>query len=142
MLKVACLIAPVGLLLVSATAVSADLYATDPPTSLAAQAFLPDLPFTTPLDVVSRLQALRADLSDRREVLVQVAAERSVGPADVFVAVVMPGGLVYAGYRIGQEAKAKARLERMEDELSSLNGELEEFAAMTGVRDVMVTRAP
>jgi len=142
MLKVAWLIVPAGLLLVSTTALSADSHATYPATPLEANAFIPDLPFTTPLGVVSRLQDMRMDLADRREVLVQVLAERSVGPADVLVAVVMPGGLVYAAYRMGQEAEAKSRLGQMEEALSSLNGELEQFAAVTGVRDTMVTRAP
>jgi len=142
MRKVAWLIAPAGFFLVSTTVLSADLHATYPAMSSEASAFIPDLPFTTPLGVVSRLHEVRADLLDRREVLVQVAAERSVGPADVFVAVVMPGGLVYAAYRMGQESQAKSRLGQMEEALSSLNGELEQFAAVTGVRDAMVTRVP
>ena len=71
--------------------------------------------------LAEKLDMLRTQLIERREVLTRSLEDEKLDSGDALIAAIMPGGLLYAGYK-------GLRYERTRDELARLNAEIDEFA--------------
>jgi len=79
---------------------------------------LPDIDREAPIEQVG---ALRSQLIQRKQVLVQSVADRKLNSNDAIITVIMPGGLLYAGYK-------KIRYEQAKNELARVSADIEEFS--------------
>jgi hypothetical protein len=79
---------------------------------------LPDVDHEALVELVG---TLRSQLMQRKQVLVQQVADKKMDGGDAIITVIMPGGLLYAGYK-------KARLEQAKDELARVNADIEEIS--------------
>ena len=57
----------------------------------------------------------------RKQVLVQSVADKKLNSNDAIITVIMPGGLLYAGYK-------KVRYEQAKNELARVSADIEEFS--------------
>lgn len=78
------------------------------------------LPTVDTAALVERLQALRTDLIERKAMLLQLAEQQKLDAGDALITAIMPGGLLFAGYR-------KVRLEQTRSELATVNTEIDEI---------------
>ena len=98
---------------------------------------LPDVDRTA---LIENIRTLRSQLIQRKQELVQSVADKKMDGGDAFITVIMPGGLLYAGYK-------KARYEQAQNELASISADIEEFsgdltAMQSGSAPVIVARLP
>ena len=98
---------------------------------------LPDVDRTA---LIEKIRTLRSQLIQRKQELVQSVADKKMDGGDAFITVIMPGGLLYAGYK-------KARYEQAQNELASISADIEEFsgdllAMQSGSAPVIVARLP
>ena len=98
---------------------------------------LPDVDRTA---LIEKIRTLRSQLIQRKQALVQSVADKKPDSGDAFITVIMPGGLLYAGYK-------KARYEQAKNELASISADIEEFsgdllAMQSGSAPVIVARLP
>ena len=79
-------------------------------------------------------------LIQRKQTLVQTVEDKKLDSGDAVITVIMPGGLLYAGYK-------KARYEQAKEELARVIAEIEEFsddllAMQSGSAPVIVAQLP
>jgi pyruvate/oxaloacetate carboxyltransferase len=79
------------------------------------------LPHVDRQALVEKVEMLRSQMIERKEVLVRSLEDKKLDSGDVLITAIMPGGLLYAGYK-------QLRYERAKDELARLNTEINEFA--------------
>jgi hypothetical protein len=96
---------------------------------------LPDVDRET---LVERVMTLRSQLIQRKQALLQIIADNTLDSSDTILTVILPGGLLYAGYK-------KASCEQAKDELASINADIEEFsndllAMQTGAAPVAIAQ--
>jgi hypothetical protein len=96
---------------------------------------LPDVDRTA---LIEKIRTLRSQLIQRKQELVQSVADKKMDGGDAFITVIMPGGLLYAGYK-------KARYEQAQNELAGISADIEEFsgdllAMQSGSAPVIVAR--
>jgi hypothetical protein len=78
------------------------------------------LPDVDPEALAEKVDMLRTQLIERKEVLTRSLEDEKLDSGDALIAAIMPGGLLYAGYK-------GLRYERAKDELARLNAEIDEF---------------
>jgi hypothetical protein len=88
--------------------------------------------------LIERVRALRSQLIQRKQALLQIIADKQLDSSDAFITTILPGGLLYAGYK-------KACHEQAKNELASVNADIEEFsidllAMQSGSTPVFVAR--
>ena len=83
--------------------------------------FIIQLPDIDREALVEQVGALRSQLIQRKQVLVQSVADKKLNGNDAFITVIMPGGLLYAGYK-------KIRYEQAKNELARVSADIEEFS--------------
>jgi cell division protein FtsL len=71
--------------------------------------------------LVETVEVLRNQLIERKEALTRNLEAKKLDSGDVLITAIIPGGLLYAGYR-------ELRYQQAKDELGSLNAEIDEFA--------------
>jgi hypothetical protein len=81
---------------------------------------------------------LRSQLIQRKQALIQIIADNKLDSSDAFIMTIMPGGLLYAGYK-------KATCEQARNELASVSADIEEFsgdllAMQSGLASAVVAR--
>lgn len=115
-------------------------------------AYADDLPVTAPdrfaiqLPVVDRealgeqLRALRSQLILRKQALVQAVADQQLDSGDAILTAILPGGLLYAGYKRARQAQANSELARVSAEIEELSGDL--LALESSATTVMVAQLP
>ena len=83
--------------------------------------FIIQLPDIDREALIEQVGALRSQLIQRKQVLVQSVADKKLNGNDAFITVIMPGGLLYAGYK-------KIRYEQAKNELARVSADIEEFS--------------
>ena len=83
--------------------------------------FIIQLPDVDREALVEQVRALRSQLIQRKQVLVQSVADKKLNSNDAIITVIMPGGLLYAGYK-------KVRYEQAKNELARVSADIEEFS--------------
>jgi hypothetical protein len=71
--------------------------------------------------LVEQVRALRSQLILRKQALVQLVADQKLDGSDAIITAILPGGLIYAGYK-------KARYEQARDELARVIADIEEIS--------------
>jgi len=71
--------------------------------------------------LIEQLRTLRSQLIQRKQALVQSVADKKLDGKDAVITVIMPGGLLYAGYK-------KARYEQAKHELARVSTDIEEYS--------------
>ena len=85
-------------------------------------------PFTIQLPVVDRkalveqIRTLRSQLIQRKQALVEIIADKKLNNRDVIITIIMPGGLLYAGYR-------KVRYEQAKNEFARVSADIVEYSS-------------
>lgn len=67
-----------------------------------------------------KVEMLRAQLIERKEVLTRSLEDKKLDSGDLLISAIIPGGLLYAGYK-------ELRYERAKDELARLDAQINEF---------------
>ena len=71
--------------------------------------------------LAEQVRTLRSQLIQHKQDLVQIVADKKLDGGDVIFTVIMPGGLLYAGYKTARYENAKSKLARV-------NADIEEFS--------------
>ena len=87
----------------------------------ASDQFIIQLPDIDREALVEQVGALRSQLIQRKQALVQSVADKKLNSNDAIITVIMPGGLLYAGYK-------KIRYEQAKNELARVSADIEEFS--------------
>ena len=71
--------------------------------------------------LVTPVRTLRSKLIRRKQALLQAVSDKQLDTHDFIITAIVPGGLLYAGYR-------KARYEQAKDELARVSTEIDEYS--------------
>jgi hypothetical protein len=80
------------------------------------------LPEIDHVALAEQVRTLRSQLIEHRQKLVQIVADKKLDGGDVIITAIMPGGLLYAGYKT-------ARYEHAKNKLARVNAGIEEFSS-------------
>ena len=83
--------------------------------------FTIQLPAVEDADLVEQVEILRSQLIEDKQELVQDVADKELDGGDAIITIIMPGGLLYAGYK-------KARYEEAKNALASVSTDIEELS--------------
>ncbi len=72
--------------------------------------------------LIEQVVRLRSQLIKHKQALVQMVADKKLDGRDAVITAIMPGGLLYAGYK-------KARYEQARNELASVSTDIQELSA-------------
>lgn len=90
--------------------------------------------------LIEKLRTLRSQLIQRKQVLVQSVAEKEMDGGDAIIAAIMPGGLIYAGYKKARHAQAQNELVQISDDIEEFSDDL--VAMQYGAAPVFVAQLP
>ena len=71
-----------------------------------------------------QVRTLRSQLILRKQILEQIVADKKLDGSDVIITAIVPGGLLYAGYRIARYKQAKIKLARVSIDIEEYSGDL------------------
>jgi len=83
--------------------------------------FTIQLPAVEHAALIEQVEILRSQLIQDKQELVQTVADKKPDGRDAVITVIMPGGLLYAGYK-------KARYEQAKNALASVSADIEELS--------------
>jgi hypothetical protein len=113
----------VSIMIVCSTCVLLNAHAEQAPVPATAPDQLPvQLPAIDHASLVEQVEALRSRLIRRRQALEEVVAENKLDGADAVIMAILPGGLLYTGYK-------KARCEKAKNALARVNAAIAEYAS-------------
>lgn len=84
--------------------------------------FIIQLPEVDREALAEQVRSLRSQLIQRKQVLVESVADRKLDGGDALITIIMPGGLLYAGFK-------KARYEQAKNELARVSADIDEFSS-------------
>jgi len=93
-----------------------------PVSMLAPHPFIIQLPDVDREVLADQVRLLRSQLIQRKQVLVESVADRKLDGGDALITIIMPGGLLYAGFK-------KARYEQAKNELARVSADIDEFSS-------------
>ena len=82
--------------------------------------------------LLERISAQRASLSQREQEVTEYLEDHQLGTRDVLIAVIMPGGLIYAAVRKGNLQQAQAELDQINAAMDELSRDLLAMQAVAG----------
>jgi pyruvate/oxaloacetate carboxyltransferase len=102
--------------------------------------FIVQLPAVDHETLIEQLEILRSQLLQRKQALVLLVADEKLDSRDALITVLLPGGLLYAGYK-------KVRYEQARSELAQVNADIDEFsndllAMQSSATPVVVAQLP
>ena len=71
--------------------------------------------------LIEQLRTLRSQLIEHKQALVETVTDKKLDGNDAIITAIMPGGLLYAGYK-------KARYEQAKNELARVSADIEEYS--------------
>ncbi len=83
--------------------------------------FVIQLPVVGHEALIEQVGKVRSQLIQRKQELVQSVADKKLDRSDAIITAIIPGGLLYAGYK-------KARYEQTKNELARVSADIEEFS--------------
>ncbi|MDX1698336.1 MAG: hypothetical protein R3308_08610 [Thiohalobacterales bacterium] len=102
--------------------------------------------FTVQLPAIDRaaladdITALRSRLIHRKQDLGKEVAERKMDGSDAVITAIMPGGLLYAGYKKMRYERTRGELEQVAADIEDLTGDIEAIRA--GMAPAVVAQRP
>ncbi len=91
---------------------------------IAENQFIIQLPDVDREELVDQVMTLRSELIQRKQVLLKIVADKKLDGADALVTIIMPGGLLYAGYKKVRYEQAKNELDRVSDDIEEFSSDL------------------
>ena len=79
------------------------------------------LPEIDHVALAEQVRTLRSQLIQHKQKLVQIVTDKKLDGGDAIITAIMPGGLLYAGYKTAGYEQAKSKLARV-------NADIEEFS--------------
>jgi len=98
-----------------------------------ADGFVVEIPAIDPQLLAEQLKDLQAELLLRRAELVSAVKDLALDGTDAIISVLLPGGLIYAGYRKHEYEMARHDLVEVNVEIEELARDLSNFDVMLGV---------
>ena len=74
--------------------------------------------------LAEQVRTLRSQLIQRKQALVQIVADKKLDGGDAIITAIMPGGLLYAGYKQVCYEQAKNELARVNADIEGFSGDL------------------
>jgi hypothetical protein len=102
--------------------------------------FALQLPDVDRAALIEQVRTLRSQLIQRKQALVQIVADKKLDSKDAIITVIMPGGLLYAGYKKVRYEQAKNELARVSTDIEEYTGDL--MALQSRSAPVAVARLP
>ena len=90
--------------------------------------------------LIEKIRTLRSQLIARKQTLVQMVADKQMDSGDTIITIIMPGGLLYAGYKKARHEQAKNELARVSADIEEFSGDL--LAMQSDSAPVIVARLP
>ena len=94
--------------------------------------FYIDLPAVNSKQLIGLVRAYRASLTHREQEITQYLEENRLDAKDMLIAVILPGGLLYAAVRKGKLEQAKVELAETTEDLDELSHDLLAMQAVAG----------
>jgi len=91
---------------------------------IAENQFIIQLPDVDREELVDQVMTLRSELIQRKQVLLKSVADKKLDGTDALVTIIMPGGLLYAGYKKVRYEQAKNELDRVSDDIEEFSSDL------------------
>ena len=86
--------------------------------------FIIQLPDVDQEALVEQIKVLRSQLIQHKQILEQVVEDKKLGGSDAIITAIMPGGLLYAGYRIIRYKQAKNKLAHVSTDIKEYSSDL------------------
>ena len=93
--------------------------------------FAIQLPDVDRVALIEQVRTLRSQLIQRKQALVQIIANKKLDSKDAIITVIMPGGLLYAGYKKVRYEQAKNELTRVSTDIEEYTGDLLAMQSMS-----------
>ncbi len=87
--------------------------------------FAGQVPTVDPLQLAEHIERLRNELLQHQQQFTRTVEETRLGAGDAVITAIMPGGLLYAGYRKRAHKLAKNNLATVTDDIEALTHDLE-----------------
>lgn len=84
--------------------------------------FVGHMPTIDPQQLAQNIETLHEDFIQNQQYLAQLVEKTRLDAGDAVITVIMPGGLLYAGYRKREHSRAK-------DDLAAVSGVIEELTS-------------
>ncbi len=108
------------------------------PAVAAPNPFIIQLPIVDRKALAEQISVLRSQLIQRKQALVQIITDNELDSSDALIMTIMPGGLIYAGYKKATCEQAKNELANVSDDIEEFSGDL--LAMQTGVTSAVIAR--
>lgn len=108
------------------------------PAVAAPSPFILQLPIVDRKALAEQISVLRSQLIERKQALIQIITDNELDSSDVLIMTIMPGGLIYAGYKKATCEQAKNELANVSDDIEEFSGDL--LAMQTGVTSAVIAR--
>jgi hypothetical protein len=102
--------------------------------------FAIQLPYVDREALIEQVRTLRSHLIQRKQALIQIVANKKLDSKDALITVIMPGGLLYAGFKKIRYEQAKNELVRVSTDIEEYTGDL--LAMQPRSAPVTVARLP
>ena len=93
--------------------------------------FVIQLPAVDHAALIEQVTTLRSQLIERKQVLAQTVEDKKLDSGDAIITAIMPGGLLYAGYKKARYEQARNELAQVNADIESLSGDLLAVASRT-----------
>jgi hypothetical protein len=111
--------------IISSVSLLSPAFAEEPPVSAAAPAkFAIQLPQVDRDALVEMVGELRTRLILRKQELLQLVADSQMDGGDALITAIMPGGLLYAGYKKARYENAKSELDRISEDIDEYSDDI------------------
>lgn len=101
-----------------------------------------DLQKVDPKILAEDVVELKETFVERQQELEQLVQNKKLDAGDAIIAIVMPGGLLYAGYRKQEFEQAKKNLLAVKAEINDLSNDLTELYKQISSQSLVVAQAP
>ena len=87
-----------------------------------------------------QLRTLRSQLILPKQALIRTVADQELDGGDAILTAILPGGLLYAGYKRARQAQANSELDTVSADIEALTGDL--LALESTAAGVLVAQLP
>ncbi len=99
------------------------------------------LPVVTTGQLTNEIHTVKADLAKYREELVQVVADSNLTGGGVLIAIIVPGGMLYAANKANKKKQATQKITMIDEQVAALEEDLTYFTALDRSSPVLLARA-
>jgi len=88
-----------------------------------------DLQLIDPVLLAEDIENLNTSLVKQQSELKEIADNKKISTSDVVISLIIPGGMLYAGYRMHEQEKAKKSLLMVSEDINDLSIDLSILSA-------------